>query len=91
MEDFAKMLRKSINGQKDKFLNKIPIHDKIKILEAVDCILAGDILLLDIVKIKGSDNQYRVRIGNYRIKFKNIRYITRLQKLANAMIIHIKN
>lgn len=56
--------------KKDKFLNKIPIHDKIKILEAVDCILAGDILLLDIVKIKGSDNQYRVRIGNYRIKFK---------------------
>ncbi len=55
--------------KKEKFLNKIPVHDKIKILEAIDCILVGDVGLLNVVKIKDSDNKYRVRVGNYRIKF----------------------
>jgi len=55
--------------KKEKFLNKIPLHDKIKILEAIDCILAGNIVLLDIIKLKGFDNHFRVRVGNYRIKF----------------------
>lgn len=60
--------------KKEKFLNKIPFSDKIKILEAIDCILAGDMALLDITKLKGLENQYRVRIGRYRIKF--TKYIT---------------
>ncbi|HBA45553.1 hypothetical protein A2W67_00170 [Candidatus Nomurabacteria bacterium RIFCSPLOWO2_02_40_28] len=55
--------------KKEKFLNKIPLLDKIKILQAIDCILIGDIRFLDIKKLKGSDNQFRVRVGKYRIKF----------------------
>ena len=55
--------------KKEKFLNKIPLHDRIKILEAIDFILAGDMELLDITKLKANDNQYRVRVGSYRIKF----------------------
>ena len=43
--------------KKEKFLNKIPLHDKVKILEAIDCILAGEMQFLDITKIKDSDNQ----------------------------------
>jgi len=60
--------------KKEKFLNKIPVYDKIKILEAIDCLLAGDVALLDITKLKGLENQYRVRIGSYRVKF--IKYAT---------------
>lgn len=55
--------------KKEKFLNKIPTKDKINILDAIDSILIGDFILLDIVKLKGSDNKFRVRVGSYRIKF----------------------
>ena len=60
--------------KKEKFLNKIPVHDKIKILEAIDYIMAGNAAFLDIVKLKDSNNEYRARVGNYRIKF--IKYKT---------------
>ncbi len=60
--------------KKEKFLNKIPVYDKIKILKAINCILADDTTLLDITKLKGLGNQYRVRVGSYRIKF--IKYVT---------------
>lgn len=56
--------------KKEKFLNKIPIQDKINILHAINSILVGDFVLLDIVKLKASDNTFRVRVGSYRIKFK---------------------
>ena len=55
--------------KKEKFLNKIPVIDRERILEAIDKILIGDITFLDIKKLKGSDNQFRVRVGKYRIKF----------------------
>ena len=55
--------------KKQKFLNKIPVEDRRRILKAIDQILAGNLSLLDIVKLKGYDNRFRVRVGNYRIKF----------------------
>ena len=56
--------------KKEKFLNKIPIQDRIRILEVIDYILAGNIASLNVKKLKASNDQYRVRVGIYRIKFK---------------------
>ena len=57
---------------KEKFLSKIPEKDKKRILRAVDLILYGSISNLDLKKLKGSTNIFRVRVGNYRIFFKLI-------------------
>lgn len=54
--------------QIQKSLSKIPKKDRIRILQAVDFLLAGDIDRLDVRKLKGCDF-YRVRVGKYRIIF----------------------
>lgn len=48
-----------------KLLNKINKKDKIRILEVMKKILQRE---LQGIKLKNT-NQYRVRIGNYRIKY----------------------
>ena len=53
----------------EKFLNKIPLLDKEKILVAMNSILADNLLFLNVKKLSGIENTYRVRIGKFRIKF----------------------
>lgn len=56
-------------NKNEKLLNKISTVDKEKILIAIDSILADDLKFLDIKKLKGCDNEFRVRVGRFRIKF----------------------
>lgn len=56
--------------RKEKFLEKVPREDKLRILLAVDLILAGKLETLDVKKLKGSFNDFRVRVGKYRILYK---------------------
>ncbi|MBI3459298.1 hypothetical protein HY061_03500 [Candidatus Azambacteria bacterium] len=53
----------------EKFLNKISLFDKEKILMIVDSIIANDLNFSDLKKIQGSDNIYRVRVEKFQIKF----------------------
>jgi mRNA-degrading endonuclease RelE of RelBE toxin-antitoxin system len=53
----------------DKFLARISGADRQKIILAIECIIGGDIKNLDIKKLKGVSNRYRVRVGIYRIQF----------------------
>ncbi len=53
----------------EKLLNKIPLVDKEKILVAMNCIIRNDIDFLDIKKLKGLDNEFRVRVGKFRVRF----------------------
>ena len=53
----------------DKFLAKIPKTDREKIFHALSCIMSGNLKNLDIKKLKGISNRYRVRIGVHRIQF----------------------
>ncbi len=54
----------------DKALSKIPKDYRIKILNALNLIKNKKIENLDIKKLKGLSNLYRVRIADYRIQFK---------------------
>ncbi len=56
-------------NKNEKFLNKISIADKKKILIAINSILADDLKFLDIKKLKGLENEFRVRVGRFRIKY----------------------
>ncbi len=49
-----------------KYLEKIPKDRQVQILRKLD-LLPIDPKLLDIVKMGGRENTYRVRVGSYRI------------------------
>jgi len=54
-------------NEKEKFLLKISIKDRLRILQALNFIMRGDLTSLDVKKLKGTSNIFRVRVGNYRI------------------------
>ncbi len=50
-----------------KFIRSIPTREQIRIEEVISKIKSGDISGLDIKKLRGYSDMFRVRIGNYRI------------------------
>ena len=53
----------------DKTLQKIAKKQRIKILATMQHIRAGNFTGLDMKKLQGKENEYRVREGKVRIKF----------------------
>lgn len=49
-----------------KELNKIPKHSGNRILAKIEA-LSGQPKLQGCIKLEGSDNTYRIRIGDYRV------------------------
>ena len=54
----------------EKLLRNISRHDRKKIMMAVFYILENELDTLDMIKMKGYIDIYRVRVGKYRIFFK---------------------
>ena len=48
-----------------KFIDKLHKNEKIRIIKAIEKLPDG----VDIKKLKGHDNVYRLRIGDYRILY----------------------
>ena len=53
----------------DKFLARLDAKLRQKVLDIAERIKRGDINGLDVRKLKGSSDIYRVRVGRVRIKF----------------------
>lgn len=53
-----------------KLLKKLTKKERQHLQAALDKLLSGDTVSLDIKKLKGVENIYRVRIGNLRIIFR---------------------
>ena len=51
----------------DKFLKKIPEETRREIHKIISLIIKGDLKSLDIKKLKGRENIFRVRRGKIRI------------------------
>ncbi len=58
--------------QTQKFLDKMSPKQRAEIIRIGDLILAGKLAGLDILKLKGSDDLFRVRKGNIRIIFRHL-------------------
>jgi mRNA interferase RelE/StbE len=58
--------------KRKKFLNSLTEKDKKRLAEAVSQIERGDTQDLDIKKLKGVENQYRVRVGKFRIIYEMV-------------------
>ena len=66
-----------------KILAKLPRKDLIRIQQALKKIQLREFTELDIKMIKGSNETFRVRVGNFRIIFKisgNNIYLIKLDK-----------
>ena len=48
-----------------KFIDKLPKNEKQRIVKAIEKLPEGE----DIKKLKGHDNIYRLRVGDYRILY----------------------
>ena len=53
----------------DKYLKKLTAEERAAVLEVLTKIKKGDLSGLDIKKLKGYDNYFRVRKGKSRILF----------------------
>ena len=53
----------------EKYIQRLPKHFKIKLLNAILKITNNDLKNLDIKKLKGRETEYRCRIGKFRILF----------------------
>ncbi|MDO8522637.1 MAG: hypothetical protein Q7S08_05160 [bacterium] len=53
----------------DKFLARLDVKLRQKVLDIAERIKNGDFSGLDMRKLKGSQDVYRVRVGRVRIKF----------------------
>jgi len=62
----------------DKFVKKLSLQERTKLKEVIQQVLSGDIKNLDIKKLKGHVNIFRIRVGNHRIVFTNEQGITRI-------------
>lgn len=52
-----------------KLLKKVPQNYKQNILDTLNLIYLKEFSTLDILKIKGKNNHYRIRVGKFRIIF----------------------
>ena len=66
----------------DKFLFKLDKKTREVAQRAVFLIVSGDLSTLDIKKLKGSKNRYRVRIGKVRIVFDDTENGNKLQDIS---------
>lgn len=57
-----------IIGNARKQVKRFPRSDQKRILESLET-LGINPFILDIVKLKGTKNDWRLRVGNYRISF----------------------
>lgn len=55
-----------------KFLSKRKKKDRLLLIDALDLIVNGQTNGLDIKKLKGKNNHFRVRVSRFRIIFKKV-------------------
>jgi mRNA-degrading endonuclease RelE of RelBE toxin-antitoxin system len=54
-----------------KFLKKLSKEERLRLKKTIASVLVGDIKNLDIKKLMGHDNTFRIRVGDIRIIFEN--------------------
>ena len=66
----------------DKFLFKLDNKTREVVKEAISLIQRGDISMLDIKKLKGTKERYRVRLGRIRVIFDKTKNGNQLQDIS---------
>lgn len=66
-----------------KFLRKLSRKEYRKVVEAIECIVAGELATLDVKALKGHKNHYRIRVGRIRIIIEQIDGLYELVSIVN--------
>jgi len=66
----------------DKFLSKINKKTRLILLEVISLIISNNLSILDLKKLRGSNDMYRVRIGKIRIIFKHTKTANKIQYIS---------
>jgi mRNA interferase RelE/StbE len=66
----------------DKFLFKLEKKIREVVKKSMFLIMSGDFSTLDIKKLKGSQNRYRVRVGRVRIIFDQTSIGNKIQDIS---------
>lgn len=53
----------------NKLIRKLSEKERTKVIQAIELILVGNIARLDVKKLKGEKNVFRIRVGDLRIIF----------------------
>ncbi len=67
----------------DKFLSKIDKKTRIILEEIILLIVAGEISMLDLKKLRGMNNIYRVRVGKIRVIFEHTKTGNKIRSISN--------
>jgi mRNA-degrading endonuclease RelE of RelBE toxin-antitoxin system len=59
----------------DKFLRKLSAQDRERLDSIIERIVLNNLASLDVRKLKGRPNEYRLRVGQIRIIFLRVRKI----------------
>ena len=66
----------------DKFLSKLEKKTRIVVGQTVTLIISGDFSTLDIKKLKGNQERYRVRVGRIRVIFDKTKDGNKIQDIS---------
>ena len=66
----------------DKFLFKLDKKIREVVKRVISLIISGDFSMLDMKKLKGSQNRYRVRVGRIRIIFEQTENGNKIQDIS---------
>ena len=66
----------------EKLLQRLDSRTRKRVEKVLAQLFSGNLQNLDIKKIKGSDNVFRVRVGDYRIIFTQLNQDIRLLDIA---------
>ncbi|OGI57380.1 hypothetical protein A3B85_00070 [Candidatus Nomurabacteria bacterium RIFCSPHIGHO2_02_FULL_37_13] len=66
----------------DKFLYRLDKKTRTVIEKIITLIVLGDFSILDIKKLKGSKNMYRVRVGKIRVIFEQTKNSNKIKDIS---------
>jgi mRNA interferase RelE/StbE len=66
----------------DKFLYKLDKKTREVVGKVITLIILEDFSMLDLKKLKGSENRYRVRVGRIRIVFDKTKNSNKIQDIS---------
>ncbi len=66
----------------DKFLSRLDKKAREVVKGAMFIIISGDLSILDVKKLKGSKERYRVRVGRVRIIFDKTKFGNKIQEVS---------